>query len=524
MGTVLLEEMFQAGEPGFLDELRATDLGKKGRAFAERWYADPRPWARLQIHEYINRGLTIRGHEPLVKRLFKAAEFAGDDRTLAHFMVAFDRSVRRVVNTKYLSWNPITTQEYLRSVSGGEWIYSVHTRNYLRRRAWRYFRALGRSDPKRYEQAVALALTFYTDDDVKIGEQLLSRWGLVHALFHHHSALDPKRTGWTLKPDRALSELSPAPAFPDAWTSKTLVALLLNARCRTVRWWAYELITKKGESLPLDVIMAMLDHTEPDVQALGANLFSQAKGLERLPIDTWLKLLEIKSPEALDLVCETMKKSVAPDRLTLDQCIALACAPIGTVAKLGAGWLKGREVRPEQESIVADLAKIKAEVAAEDAVAWARQALAKPSLDTIAAFLDSTNASVRKAAWPWFEEKFVKETALWAKLFESPYDDIRGNLVRVLQTRPSDSPAAELLWASTMLNIHRGGRKKLLVIHQLARAMIAGTHPVEKLLPLVSLALRSVRPPERRAALAAIVSIAQHRPELRQKFPELTWS
>src|SRR5262249_44463610 len=39
-------------------------------------------------------------HEALVKRLFKRAEAAGDDAVMARFIVAFDRSIRRVLRTR----------------------------------------------------------------------------------------------------------------------------------------------------------------------------------------------------------------------------------------------------------------------------------------------------------------------------------------------------------------------------------------------------------------------------------------
>jgi hypothetical protein len=49
-----------------------------------------------------------------------------------------------------------------------------------------------------------------------------------------------------------------------------------------------------------------------------------------------------------------------------------------------------------------------------------------------------------------------------------------------------------------------------------------------KLLPLLSVALRSLRGPERRAALAAVVRLIDRQPAadalIRQTFPELQWT
>src|SRR5207302_10139229 len=117
---------------------------------------------------------------------------------------------------------------------------SVHTRNYLRRRTWRYFRELGKQHPERYVPALVEALKLYTDEDTADGLALLDNWGLVHVLFHHCPALVAKTTGWTLAPDRSLAELTPAPIHEKLWLAapRALLDLLRNARCRPVRQWA----------------------------------------------------------------------------------------------------------------------------------------------------------------------------------------------------------------------------------------------------------------------------------------------
>src|SRR5262245_10800070 len=93
---LLLQELLDRGEPESVDRLRAvTDADALGQ-FAERWYAHPSQGARRLLLEYLERPLNAYRHEALVKRLFKRAEAAGDDAVMARFLVAFDRSVRRV--------------------------------------------------------------------------------------------------------------------------------------------------------------------------------------------------------------------------------------------------------------------------------------------------------------------------------------------------------------------------------------------------------------------------------------------
>src|SRR5262245_38265164 len=93
---LLLQELLDRGEPESVDRLRAvTDADALGQ-FAERWYAHPSQGARRLLLEYLERPLNAYRHEALVKRLFKLAEAAGDDAVMARFLVAFDRSIRRV--------------------------------------------------------------------------------------------------------------------------------------------------------------------------------------------------------------------------------------------------------------------------------------------------------------------------------------------------------------------------------------------------------------------------------------------
>src|SRR5713101_2040384 len=93
---LLIEELLERGDPAFVTELRKVHDAERLGGFANRWYADPRPWARQFLFDYFNLPLNAFRHEALVKRLFKLAEKAGDDALMARFMVAFDRSVRRV--------------------------------------------------------------------------------------------------------------------------------------------------------------------------------------------------------------------------------------------------------------------------------------------------------------------------------------------------------------------------------------------------------------------------------------------
>src|SRR5687767_14488334 len=229
---LVLEEYFARGDGRFLDQLRQVSDPKKLAAFTDRWSRDHRPWARDQVLFYLDQPLDRPGHQPVVKRLFKAAEARGDDELMGAFAVAFDRLVRRVRKTKHqYDWQTRTswTEEVLvapRNTLPGAprrgqnprtgasvwytpkprhpaFLFSYHTRYYLRRRAWRYFRRMGHRRPVDYLGAVVRFLARYRDEDLAKGENIIDSWSLLHACFFEHDALEFNASHALLKEGRS---------------------------------------------------------------------------------------------------------------------------------------------------------------------------------------------------------------------------------------------------------------------------------------------------------------------------------
>src|SRR6516165_5974156 len=98
---LLMQELLERGDPEFVDRLQSINDAELLGGFAEGWYANPSPDARRLLLAYLERPLNAYRHEALVKRLFKRAEAAGDDAVMARFLVAFDRSVRRVERRRH---------------------------------------------------------------------------------------------------------------------------------------------------------------------------------------------------------------------------------------------------------------------------------------------------------------------------------------------------------------------------------------------------------------------------------------
>ncbi len=552
--TLLLDEAFEGGDERFLRELFASKASAKLGAFAERWYKDARPFARAALLRYVDDGCDRPRHRPLVKRLFKLAEAAGDDEALGHFMVAFDRMVvRRIERVERYDWAarevvPAFVLRRDRSVT--EWAghtdqterFSRRTRLYLCRRAFRYFRALGYRDPARYGRAIRAALRLYRDEHLERPEQLLDAWGLMHSLYWGSTVLSRLRDGIQLADGGALAELRPAPIHPEAWESvlDEVLALVDGAEARTVRVWAIAWLRARYaeglRGLPIRRVVRLLCSKHDEVQSFGAGLLRDAKGIEGLSLAEWLELLRIENLDVLPLVCELVAKNVSPKRLTLAQCVELGCAKAAPVAELGLAWAKEKPVETaEALAQVVALGGAGAPRVREVAVEWvagllARSRHARP--EHARELLDAPHADARARGLALLEGegRFRDETSLWAALAESPYDDARAFLVKHLEARQRALEPGVLrhVWASSLLAVHRGGKAKRAAVAQIAERVVRRPGEAEALLPLLGIALRSVRPPDRRAALAALARAAFASPSLgaaiERRLPELKLS
>jgi len=569
ISTMLVDESFATQDDQFVDRVRMATAPKYLAGLADRWKKDPRPWSREQIGNYLALPLDRPGHHPLVKRLFKHAEAGGDHELMAAFLVAFDRLVRRQRRTRYRydyqtrqSWQEeelfAPRDQILAAAKGraarnprtGEWInvpgslrvpkhgrlFSYRTRGYLRRRACRYFRRMGFQRPSAYCQAVATALALYRDDDVAMGENILDNWSLVHLAFRRSPVLQFKRTCVEVADGRSLGDLAAAPLFVDLWqkpeAASVLLKLVTKAQSRLVRVWTIQLLKRDHAStmqtITAEQLLALLNHANEEVQQLGAGLLETLSGIDGWPITTWLQLLETRSVTALATICDAMTRRVSPERLSLDQCVVLACARATPVARMGLSWLGKRAVTgPHDRTTIGRLAGVQCEAVGAEAAKYALAILGSPPTyrtDDVSPFFDSRNTEVRRGAWAWLTPQTpgYGDAALWSRLLETPYDDVRLRLVEELnkRTRQTAGPPAlsrqdlSMVWTTVLLGVHRGGRAKLTALRQISQAIAAEPDRADRLVPVLAVAIRSVRPPEARAGLSAILSAVSARPDL----------
>lgn len=569
----LLEEHFSTGDDRFLTSLRTFHVPGRLAQLADRWKNDSRPWARQQIQKYLELALNAPAHETVVKRLFKHAEAAGDDELMAAFTVAFDRLVRRQMAKRwryerstrqswYEDWlktpkdtipvpspqsrnGPVTPSSKSHSVRrvGKKRLFSHHTRYYLRRRAWRYFRRLAFSQPGRFVPAVAHLLRGYRDEDFARGENLLDSWSLLHACFAESDVLEFGASHAKIREGRALRELVPAPYRSDLWKDSAaagaLLELLFEAKSRLARVWATQLLRREHAArlrdVPVSVIRRMLDHADEEIQLLGAEILENAAGLETLTVAQWVELLSTKNLTVLETICRRMAQHVRADRVDLAQAVALAVSKPAPIARLGFDFLKDRQIATDEDrDAIALLATARAASLGHELATWALVRLGEESayqVDRVAPFFDSLSQQVREGAMEWLQPgtRGWDDPALWSRLIETPYDDIRLRFIAALQRRTaapglSDANLAPL-WCAVLLGIHRGGRHKLTALRQISDAVRKDPASAERLLPVLTVAIRSVRVPEARAGLAAIVSAVDARPELAdlvaRQLPEL---
>ncbi|VTS02431.1 hypothetical protein [Tuwongella immobilis] len=554
-----IDEAIERSDPNMVALLRAVREPDQVGAFATRWYQDTRPAARRFLLAYLDLPWNAPRHEALVKRLFKLAEAAQDDEVMGAMLVGLDRIIRRVKATRSIwrqdtrtsepvevllgqpeSVMPRTDNEYYWQNAGPDSknrhaaklrLFSLATRAYLRRRAWRYFRKIGRTDAARYHAAMMQLLPRYRDEHIPDGLALLDHWGMVQILFAGSPALVARINGWFLRDGATLTDLKPAPRFPKVWQSdgQSLVQLLNTAAARTIRQWAITLLKTEHprviESLSADQLIQWLTHSSREMIEFAADQLRQRGLLASIDPQSLLSRLTDATPDTLELVCSLLRETLKPEKMALDQAVSLTCVGQSAVAQLGLEILTAKVVAASELPVLFRLAEAQRAEVRQPAVRWACEQLSQaPAFDPlwVLEWLDCRHTDVRAEAQAWMARdlRLVDQPKIWQRLMESPYDDVRLPLVDRLQKLaeqgvrlPDDSTAAlRLLWATVLLNVARGARSKPGVVMQIVDRLT--THPGESddLVPLLAVAVRSLRGPEFRSALVGLVRLIREQP------------
>ncbi len=419
--------------------------------------------------------------------------------------------------------------------------FTFSTRRYLQRRTWRAFRKLAKQAPSDYRQHLLQVLPRFRDEHLASVEALLDSWFLVHALYGRSPVLERKPLGVVVQRGQNLSALQFAPWAPEVWTDcrDPLLDLLLTAHSRPVRRfaiWALETHhAAQLQALSASRLLPLLKSAHEEVQRFGAAVLKTATGLETLPISDWLSLLSITNHEALTAVCAAVAQHVAPSRLSLEQCVQLACSRAAPVAELGLGWARARPIRTAAElETILSLRHAETSHVRQQGVEWVAQQLllkddARPLF--VRELLDARFVDVRRTAMDLMQkdQRFGDSFELWMAMSETPYADVRDQFLTDFEAREHRFGAETLqrVWATTLLPVHRGSRAKRHAARQVADRIVSKPEERGALVKLLGHTLRSVRHTERRAALSQIVRAAtvDHglRELLQRELPELTF-
>ncbi|MES2708798.1 MAG: hypothetical protein V4726_19545 [Verrucomicrobiota bacterium] len=453
----------------------------------------------------------------------------------------------------------------------GDRLFSYRSRYYLRRRVWRYFRLLAWREPARYVAAVSAALARYGDSDFQKGENLLDSWSFMHACFGESEALKFQSHRTLPAEGKTLADLSPAPFFPEHWRNaaglSALARLAAEAPARTVRIWAVRLMASPDMAsagvLDFADLKRLLFSPDEDVQPQAVTLLERHPDTGRWTVPQWLALLDAPGHAALEAVTTLMKRHVRPDRLDTAQCVGLACVRPFSVARMGCDFLKERELSAaEILEFVPKTAAARCAALAAELTVWSLDALdtiaqrcrisaslefdhaaarlrldtkglqpyderylERISLENLSLYFDSALAATRLAAWEWLgrhqDTPAWNDPVFWSRLAETPYEDLRLKLVDTLAVRAAlpardgrsghdgwHGPDLAPVWTAVLLGVHRGGRQKRKAMRQMVAAIAGDESLSTSLLPVLAVAVRSLRGPERRAGLAAVVELA----------------
>src|SRR5262249_52513194 len=183
----------------------------------------------------------------------------------------------------------------------------------------------------------------------------LDNWGLVHLLFHHSPTLDSRPAGWRIAEGGSLAKLQPDPMFRKLWlkSPEPIFALLTGAKCRPVRQWAVQMLRRhfpeRLKQLTLDELLDWLASPHAELNELAPEMLGKAAGLEKIPVERWLKLTDAARPEMLDRLCELITRLVKPEQVTFADAVRLAMARPVPLARLGQRLLTPKRPKTEDE-------------------------------------------------------------------------------------------------------------------------------------------------------------------------------
>ena len=154
--------------------------------------------------------------------------------------------------------------------------------------------------------------------------------------------------GWEFAEGQSLADLAPAPAVRTGLGRRPAGGLRRapGARSRAVRQWAAWMLRRHHEawlaSRPVDVLLRLADHADPDLAAVGFDLLERAPDLAAVPVDAWLPRLDGDDLDKLQRLSGLLARRLDPERVSAADALRLAAYRSKPVAELGLHLLNER--------------------------------------------------------------------------------------------------------------------------------------------------------------------------------------
>ncbi|MCM2375270.1 hypothetical protein [Aporhodopirellula aestuarii] len=260
-----------------LDESRPEILAEA----ADEWVLSDRQWEAEEAQRYLLGIPASPGHEVVVRRLIQAADERRRGGVLAAAMVMADQLVThdlrhvRVWDYTQQGWvdgirsdrpddqvkrvlplrhDQRREQIYLsRRTSHQNRLFSLQTRQYIRRFVWRSIRKFAKDSPVEFITTLSKALRWYPESFPRDGGQLLDAWCLMKACFGKHPGLAFSSRKVSLIGETCLRDLidnDVPPPYASLWAAETgrreMQRIASQAASPFVRTWAESVLVMQS--------------------------------------------------------------------------------------------------------------------------------------------------------------------------------------------------------------------------------------------------------------------------------------
>jgi hypothetical protein len=557
-------------------------------AIAELFVADQRPESRALLLRYLRAPLNAPGHEIFIRKLLKQAEANADDQVLGLLLVALDRTIRRRIRPSdsdksmiadpsenalpgaadstrkkiilrtpagtilpRLSGVTPVTDAFVVTIDSGkaddsasvfpQCLFTVTTRRFLQRRLWRYFHKLGQKFPDRYANAAFMFLQEYCDNDTPDGLSLLDCHGLMQCLFGHSAVVIAAKTGWKLRPENRLADLTAAPAFPEIWQQVPLKLwqLARSKNSRVVRQWATQLLQREHSmalaQFPVTEILELLTIDDPDTCRLALALLENDRQWQRITAGQWKDLVSAMPENNAAAITPLLQRTLdsAETQPEIRRAILCSARPEQATAALQSIVVRSPDVTETAVELL-ELTALASAYCTSVITQWVWsiiESCALPAADRLVPLLENPQISVRLIAMEWLNRQPLLWSApeLTQRMLQSDYPDVcqwlvtqtdtpLGRLVYRHAEFPSVADALARLWRTVTSKPSCTVATHTFVLQQVAWRLQKNNAEQTALLPILIQGLHSAKTMVQRQSLVLLTQLTTRNP---QQLPSL---